>query len=77
VIIRLEIAQNTHDIKLLDSIKLFFNMGYLKPKFDINNLYEAKNVRSVSRYIVYSCDNIINFFNEFPMFGTKYMDYLD
>jgi biotin synthase-like enzyme len=30
----LEIAQNTHDIKILMAIEYYFGQGYIKPKFD-------------------------------------------
>ncbi len=37
----LEIAQNTHDVKVLDLIKQYFDAGYIKPKFDITSLEDA------------------------------------
>ena len=71
----LEIAQNTHDVKVLESIRLFF--GYLKPKYDITSLNECKKVRSVSRYIVYGDSSITDFLDKHPMFTRKNLDYLD
>lgn len=73
----LEIAQNTHDVKVLESIRLFFGKGYLKPKYDITSLDECKKVRSVSRYIVYGESSIIKFFDKHSMFTRKHLDYLD
>lgn len=73
----LEIAQNTHDIKVLENIRLFFGKGYLKPKYDIDSLEDCKKVRSVSRYIVYGDKDITNFFDKYPMFTRKRLDYLD
>jgi len=39
----LQIKQNNHDVAVLNAIKNFFNSGFLKPKYNINNLYETKN----------------------------------
>lgn len=73
----LEIAQNTHDVKVLESIRLFFGKGYLKPKYDITSLNECKKVRSVSKYIVYGDSSITDFLDKHPMFTRKNLDYLD
>nr|YP_009543488.1 LAGLIDADG endonuclease [Coniothyrium glycines]AYU74378.1 LAGLIDADG endonuclease [Coniothyrium glycines] len=73
----LEIAQNTHDIKLLVAIKDYFNKGYLKPKFDVSSLKEAKGVRSVSRFVTYANDAIISFFDKYPMYTRKQLDFVD
>jgi hypothetical protein len=55
----LEIAQNTHDIKVLDSIKNFLGVGYLKPKYDITSLENCKKVRSVSRLVINEEESVI------------------
>jgi hypothetical protein len=73
----LEIAQNSHDIKLLEYIKLYFDQGYLKPKYDITSLESSIKVRSVSRYVTYSSDKLINFIEQYPMYTNKHLDYLD
>ena len=69
--ITLEIAQHTHDVKLLEAIKSYFDQGYLKPKYNIGNLKEALKVRSVSRYVTHSSDKLIKFFDKYPMFTLK------
>jgi len=72
----LEIAQNSHDVKVLESIKLFFDKGYLKPKYNISSLKESKNARSVSRLVI--CDNkiITAFVDKHIMHTRKHLDYL-
>ena len=76
-----EIAQNSHEIKLLEapSAKFFFGRrsGYLKPKYNIESLEDAKRVRSVSRYV--SNDNrvVIEFFDKYPLKTIKNLDFLD
>lgn len=72
----LEIAQNTHDIFVLNLIKEYFEGGYLKPKFNISSLEEAQSVRSVSRYILRDSIKIINFVDKYPMLTRKHEDYL-
>lgn len=73
----LEIAQNTHDIKVLDAIRLYFGTGYLKPKYDIKCLQECKKVRSVSRFITYNTEIVTKFVDKYPMYTRKHLDYLD
>ena len=62
----LEIAQHSHDVKVLDAIKLYFGYGYLKPKYNISSLTESKQVRSVSRFIIYNTEIITNFIDKYP-----------
>jgi hypothetical protein len=38
---------------------------------------ESQNVRSVSRYVTYNSDKIIAFFDKYPMYTSKYLDYKD
>jgi len=73
----LEIAQHSHDVKVLDAIKLYFGYGYLKPKYNISSLNESKQVRSVSRFIIYNTEIITNFIDTYPMYTRKHLDYLD
>lgn len=77
IVITLEIAQHTHDVRLLEAIKSYFDQGYLKPKYDIGNLEEAMKVRSVSRYVTHSSDKLIKFLDKYPMFTLKQKDFLD
>lgn len=73
----LEIAQNSHEIKVLYAIKDFFKVGYLKPKYDINSLIESKESRSVNRLVINQYDVIINFFDKYPLFTLKRLDFSD
>ena len=73
----LEIAQSSHDVKLLAAIKLHLNTGYLKPKYDISNKQEAKASRSVNRLIITDKSVVISFVDKYPMFTRKNLDYLD
>lgn len=73
----LEIAQNTHDVKVLDMIKQYFDGGYIKPKFDITSLDEAQSVRGVSRFVLRDSAKIIQFVDKFPMLTRKHEDYLN
>lgn len=73
----LEIAQHTHDVKLLDAIRLYFGHGFLKPKYDITSLDSSKKVRSLSRYISYNTEEIVRFVEKYSMYTRKHLDYLD
>jgi hypothetical protein len=73
----LEIGQSNHDIKLLDAFVQFFGHGYLKPKYDINNLEAAKASRIVNRYVINQHSVITEFIDKYPMLTRKQMDYLD
>ena len=72
-----ELAQNSHDIKVLVAIRDFFGVGYIKPKYNIESLYESKKSRSVSRLIINQSDKVIEFFDKYPLFTRKNLDYLD
>ena len=73
----LEIAQSSHDIKVLSAIRNYFAIGYLKPKYDINSYTETKFHKSVSRLIITNNEVVINFVDKYPMFTSKHLDYLD
>jgi LAGLIDADG endonuclease len=73
----LEIAQSSHDVGVLNAIKDFFNLGYLKPKYDIKSLDQSKKSRSVSRLIINQSKVIVDFFNKYPMLTRKHLDFLD
>lgn len=64
----LEIAQNSHDVFVLNAIIKFFEIGYLKPKYNIFSLEDSKSSRSVSRAIFNQFEVIINFVDQYPMF---------
>jgi len=73
----LEIAQNSHDVAVLLAIKKFFDGGYLKPKYNVSDLSECKNSRSVNRFIFRDTDKIIKFLDKYPLFTRKLLDYED
>nr|UZS77567.1 hypothetical protein [Lentinula edodes]UZS77616.1 hypothetical protein [Lentinula edodes]UZS77642.1 hypothetical protein [Lentinula edodes]UZS77668.1 hypothetical protein [Lentinula edodes]UZS77694.1 hypothetical protein [Lentinula edodes] len=73
----LELGQNSHDVAILLSLKKFFNGGYIKPKYNYDNLYECLNSRSLNRYILRNTETIIKFVDKYPMLTRKHLDYLD
>ena len=73
----LELGQNSHDIAILLSLKKFFNGGYIKPKYNYDNLEECKKSRLVNRYVLRDTDTIIKFVDQYPMLTKKHLDYLD
>jgi hypothetical protein len=73
----LELGQNSHDVAILLSLKKFFNGGYIKPKYNYDNLYECLNSRSLNRYVLRNTDTIIQFVDKYPMLTRKQLDYLD
>jgi hypothetical protein len=74
----LEVAQNSHDVSILLALKQFFEGGYIKPKYNVNNLEECLNSRSVNRFIFRSpLDTLIKFLSVFPLKTRKRLDYED
>jgi len=73
----LQIARRSHDIEVLNAIKNFFGIGYLKPKYDIKSLDASKKSRSVNRLIINQSKIIIDFFDKNPLFTRKHLDFLD
>lgn len=73
----LEIAQNSHDVEVLNAIKEYLGVGYIKPKYDIKVLSESKKYRKVNRLIINQEDIVINFFDKYPLLTSKHLDYLD
>lgn len=78
---QLSIAQNSHDILVLDALKQFFDKlggkSTLKPKYDITNIVEAKSVRSVGRFSLKQHDVVIEFIDRYPLLTRKALDYQD
>lgn len=72
----LEVAQSNHDVGVLHALVQFFNNGYIKPKYDINDLNSVKNSRSVNRFIINQHDVVIQFFDKYTLLTQKYLDYL-
>lgn len=73
----LEIAQSSHDAKVLEAIKNYLSAGYLKPKYDINSLSESMKKRSVIRLIINQHEEVIKFFEKYNLYTTKWADYRD
>jgi len=73
----LELGQNNHDVAILIALKQFFNGGYIKPKYDFNDLEECKNSRSLNRFVFRDTETIIKFVDQYPMLTRKHLDYLD
>lgn len=73
----LELGQNSHDVAILLSLKKFFNGGYIKPKYNYDDLCECLKSRSLNRYILRNTDTIIQFVDKYPMLTRKQLDYLD
>ena len=73
----LEIAQSNHDILLLNAFIQFFGCGYLKPKYNINDINTAKNSRIVNRFIVNQHAVVTALLDKYPLLTRKYLDYLD
>lgn len=73
----LEIAPSNHDVAILNAIIQFFGGGYLKPKYDINNLEAVKASRIVNRVVINQHSVIIDFFDKYPLYTRKFLDYQD
>lgn len=73
----LEIAQSNHDVKLLQAFVEFFGFGYLKPKYDFNDIEAAKNSRIVNRFVINQHNVVTEFFDKYPLYTRKDLDYLD
>lgn len=75
---RLSISQSSHDYSILKAIKEFFNAGSLSPRQEnINSLEKAKLCNDSSFYYNSSPETFIAFFDAYPMFTRKSLDYLD
>jgi hypothetical protein len=77
----LEIAQNTHDVAVLEMIKRFFNCGIIEPKRQDDFLETAQSTRSVSRYVISNLTDVmktvIPFFDEYLLLTNKSLDFVD
>jgi len=78
----LEIAQNSHDILVLDKIREYFGCGRLKPKFiGTINLELLKTAPIITRLIISNPTDlkrkIIPFFNTHSLITTKLLDFED
>jgi len=73
----MEVAQSSHDVSILKAFVKFFGCGYLKPKYDINDMDAAKSSRIVNRFVINQHSVVTEFFDKYPLFTRKYLDYLD
>lgn len=73
----LELGQNSHDVAILMALKKFFNGGYIKPKYNFNDLEECKGSRSLNRFILRNTETIIQFTDKYPLLTRKHLDYVD
>ena len=74
----LQIKQSNHDVAILYKIKNYFNCGYLKPKYNIKDLKSVLNVnRSTTTLWIRNFDIISNFFDSYPLYTIKRLDYQD
>lgn len=73
----LELGQNSHDVAILIALKKFFEGGYIKPKYNFNDLEECKNSRSLNRFVLRNTKTIIQFVDQYPMLTRKHLDYID
>lgn len=73
----LEIAQSNHDVGILNAFVQFFGCGYLKPKYDINDIEATKSSRIVNRFVVNQHSVVTEFFDKYPLLTRKSLDYLD
>lgn len=75
---RLSISQSSHDFAVLKALKIFFNAGYLNPKIEnIDTLEKAKICKDSSFYYNSTPETFIDFFEKYPMFTRKLLDYQD
>lgn len=73
----MEVAQSSHDVSILKAFVDFFGCGYLKPKYDINDIDAVKNSRIVNRFVINQHSVVTDFFDKYPLLTRKYLDYLD
>jgi LAGLIDADG endonuclease len=75
---RLSLSQSTHDYSILKAIKDFFKAGNLQPRpQNIDSLEKAKLCKDSSFYYNSSPKTFITFFDKYPMYTRKYLDYQD
>lgn len=81
LVFSLEIAQNNHDVLVLDAIKDYFNelgaKAYLKHDFDLSSISEAKRLPTINRVIIKQRAVVISFMSLYPLLTRKALDYKD
>jgi len=74
----LQIQQSKHDVAILYAIQRFFQSGYLKPKYNIKDINTTKLIsRNVTALWIRNVELICNFFDLYPIYTVKRLDYLD
>ena len=74
----LQIKQNSHDVAVLNAIKEYFKSGYLKPKYNTENLELTKTFNRKTTVIwIRNYKIICQFFDQYPLYTLKWLDYLD
>lgn len=73
----IEIAQSNHDVAVLNIIKDYLDSGYIKPKFNTENLEDTIKSRDTSRYVTNDEAKVQEFVDKYPLLTTKQLDYLD
>ena len=73
----LTLPQSNHDVGILNALVLFFGFGYLKPKYNINDINEVKDSRIVNRFVINQYSVVIDFLDKYPLLTRKYLDYVD
>jgi len=64
----LQIKQSNHDVAVLNAIKNFFNVRYLKPKY---------NIRTTTTLWIRDVKKVSKLLDSYPLFSIKWLNYLD
>jgi len=74
---RLSISQSSHDFPVIKAIKDFFNKGYTSPKAEDMDCLDKVKHSDKSFYYNSMPETIIPFFDKYPMYTRKQLDYQD
>jgi len=64
----LQIKQSNYDVAVLNAIKKFFNVRYLKPKY---------NIRTTTTLWIRDVKKVSKLLDSYPLFSIKWLNYLD
>ena len=76
----LQIKQNSHDVAVLNHIKKYLKYGFLKPKYNTENIKVTMSMAFTRKTTVIWIRNykiICKFFDQYPLYTLKWLDYLD
>jgi hypothetical protein len=74
----LQIKQIKDDVAVLNGIKEYFNSGYLKPKYNIEDIEATRTShRNTTIYWNRNHKIISQFIDQYPLYTLKQLDYLD